>query len=193
MNSKQLKASSLLSRLALVALLLTVAFSCISVQAEGKIYKVLPHLLDLNGKHRNAPSLFERDAYQEFLRKNPDQVSGLGFDIHWKCPDSHKRDLLLTLEIRGSNNYQSAPFQKIIAVKGKKYFKTWSRIMLDREDLESIGKIVAWKATLVEADKGVLTEHLSFLWKTPPPRATRPEGESIIPPRDPGARRTFPR
>src|SRR6266567_3807500 len=53
--------------------------------ASGRIIKVLPHLLDRGGRHTLSPSLYERDAYQAFLRKNPGQCSGLRFDIQWKA------------------------------------------------------------------------------------------------------------
>src|SRR5437899_2397501 len=32
--------------------------------ATGRIIKVLPHLLDLQGHHALSPSLYDRDAYQ---------------------------------------------------------------------------------------------------------------------------------
>lgn len=163
-----------------------------SALAEGKIYKVLPHLLDLKGKHTSSPSLFERDAYQEFLKENPSLISGIGFDIHWKCPSGHERDLNIVMEIRGSKNYQASPTRKIIKAKAKKYFKTWSRITLSNKEMESIGKIVAWKVSLMEGNE-TLTEHFSFLWKTPTQnpgnRGTQPRQSEI----GPGFRRGFPR
>ncbi len=51
--------------------------------ASGKVLKVLPHFLDLQGRHALSPSLFERDAYQAHLRKNPAEVSALRFDVEW--------------------------------------------------------------------------------------------------------------
>lgn len=160
--------------------------------AEGEIYKVLPHLLDQKGRHTVSPSLFERDAYQEFLRENPALVSGIGYDIHWKCPSGHKRDLQIILEIRGSNNYQASPTKKIIKAKAKKYFKTWSRIKLSKKEMKTIGKIVAWKVSLVEGDK-TLTEHFSFLWKNPPKKTPGGTSESRQPEIGPRNRRGFPR
>lgn len=157
--------------------------------AEGDVYKVLPHLLDLNGRHRDAPSLFARDAYQEFLRSHPDQVSGLSFDVLWKCPKGHKRILNLKIEIRGSNNYQTIPFSKVVPVQAKKTFKTWTSIILSKEELESIGKIVAWRVSLVE--EGVeLASQYSFLWRKPPDESPAQPGRRTNP--VPGGR-GFPR
>ena len=51
--------------------------------AASRISKVLPHLLDKQGLHTLSPSLLERDAYQAQLRSNPDQCSGIRFDVKW--------------------------------------------------------------------------------------------------------------
>ena len=52
--------------------------------AIGKVNKVLPHFLDLDGRHSRSPSLFDRDAYQAKLRQQPELCSGVRFDIHWR-------------------------------------------------------------------------------------------------------------
>src|SRR5205814_9854679 len=70
--------------------------------ATGRIIKVLPHLLDLAGRHSLSPSLYERDAYQAFLRKNPEKCSGLRFDVQWKAKAADSKRLKLRLEVRGS-------------------------------------------------------------------------------------------
>ena len=66
--------------------------------ATGRIIKVLPHLLDRDGRHTLSPSLYERDAYQAFLRKNPEQCSGLRFDVHWKAKRVAGTRLLLRVD-----------------------------------------------------------------------------------------------
>ena len=50
-----------------------------SEAASAKIIKVLPHLLDRDGRHTLSPSLYERDAYQAILRAHPIQRSALRF------------------------------------------------------------------------------------------------------------------
>src|SRR5256885_6498812 len=74
--------------------------------ATARIIKVLPHLLDRKGRHTLSPSLYERDAYQGFLRKNPDQCSGLRFDVQWKAKRVDWSQLKLRVEIRGSKDAQ---------------------------------------------------------------------------------------
>lgn len=163
-----LKISKRGSGLTIAVMVLVVSLCGASgVRAEGTVHKVLVHYLDLDGHHRKSPSLFERDVYQEFLRTHPEQVSAIAFDVLWKVPQSHKRDLSVRLEIRGSENYQTAPMSMVVPVNGRKYFKTWSRVTLNREEIDSIGKIVAWKVT-VEEDGKALSSHHSFLWQRPP-------------------------
>ena len=64
--------------------------------ASAKISKVLPHLLDREGRHVVSPSLYERDAYQAYLRQHPEEVGGLRFDVSWKV----SRELAEGLRLR---------------------------------------------------------------------------------------------
>ena len=72
-----------MTRLPLLFLLFLVFARLVSA-ADGKVIKVLPHLLDQAGRHSLSPSLFERDAYQAELRKHPEKVSGLRYDVRWR-------------------------------------------------------------------------------------------------------------
>ncbi|PYI85852.1 MAG: hypothetical protein DME26_10040, partial [Verrucomicrobia bacterium] len=64
-----------------------------------KILKVLPRYLDHKGRHTVSPSLYERDAYQAWLRKNPDARSGLRFDVQWKARGL--KEVKLRVELQG--------------------------------------------------------------------------------------------
>ena len=55
-----------------------------SFGATGRVIKVLPHFLDLQGRAALSPSLYDRDAYQAVLRDHPEKRSGLRFDMQWK-------------------------------------------------------------------------------------------------------------
>ncbi|HOB32458.1 MAG TPA: hypothetical protein PKH32_06235, partial [Verrucomicrobiota bacterium] len=70
--------------------------------ATGRVIKVLPHFLDLQGRHALSPSLFDRDAYQAFLRDHPEQRSGIRFDVQWKVQGPKSAPLKLRIELRGS-------------------------------------------------------------------------------------------
>ena len=74
--------------------------------ASGRIFKVLPHLIDREGKHALSPSLYERDAYQARLRANPQLRKGLRFDVYWKAKDAQA--LRLRVEMRGAKEKEPA-------------------------------------------------------------------------------------
>src|SRR5437867_3558658 len=69
--------------------------------ATGRVVKVLPHFLDLRGRHSLSPSLYDRDAYQAQLRQHPEQRSALRFDVHWRASGAHG-PLKLRAELRGT-------------------------------------------------------------------------------------------
>ena len=73
--------------------------ACGAAYAGGdRIVKVLPHYLDVHGKHAVSPSLFERDAYQAMLKANPDKRGGMQFDVRWKSGVASRRERVLRLE-----------------------------------------------------------------------------------------------
>ncbi len=126
-----------------------------------RILKVLPHLLDEQGRHSPAPSLYERDAHQANLRRNPDLVFGLRFDIQYRATGYYFGPLQLRLEVRGSKDPKIARFEQ--TVRPRKLFSRWTRITLDRDAQLRLGDVVAWQATLWDGDR-LVAEHRSFLW-----------------------------
>src|SRR5215217_7440794 len=89
--------------------IITLAFSNSTVAATAKIIKTLPHYLDEKGRHTLHPSLFERDAYQQELKRHPERCSGMRFDVQWKAHELKAQPVRIRLEVRGS---QTAPRQK---------------------------------------------------------------------------------
>ena len=145
-----------------IFLLATLVISCASARAtEGKILKVLPHYLDLHGRHALSPSLYDRDAYQAFLRRNPQERSTLRFDIQWKSSKERATDLKLRLELRGSKSV--APLVLEQSVKRKGPFSQWSSLKLEEADYHKTGDLIAWKVSLWDGDR-FLADQRSFLW-----------------------------
>ena len=73
------------------------ASSAVAVTSGGKavppaktgiVVKVLPLFLDLKGHDALSPSLFDRDAYQAFLRQNTNDISAIRFDVLWKASNA---------------------------------------------------------------------------------------------------------
>jgi len=138
---------------------------------EARIIKVLPSLLDAEGRASIHPSLYERDAYQAFLRKESAQVAGLRFDILWKARpapgNGPARPLVLKLELRGSSRGVAARGGNTLVVErpiaGSQVGRRWSQVVLGPDEFRRVGEVSAWRATLLE-DQRVVASTQSFLW-----------------------------
>jgi hypothetical protein len=143
------------------AVLLILGLAAITAQANPKISKVLPHWLDKQGRHTLSPSLFERDAYQAQLRTNPDQRSGIRFDVKWaKGSQRASANLNLQVELQTSATTEPVIIQQPLKTTRR---GGWAALKLDGERYKAIGKIIAWRARLLDGDK-TLAERRSFLW-----------------------------
>ena len=145
----------------LLQLVLAAGFAFNAGAATARIVKVLPHLLDNEGRHTLSPSLYGRDAYQAFLRKNPDKCSGLRFDVQWKVKAADWSRLRLRLEIRGSKESQPLVLDRL--ARRNHWYNRWTSLTLDEESYRKVGDVISWRATLWEGDK-LLAEQKSFLW-----------------------------
>lgn len=143
----------------LLLLLTTVTASA----ASGRVVKVLPHFLDLEGRHSVSPSLYDRDAYQAELRKHPEKRSGLRFDILWRARGAAKTKAKLRVELRStaSGNLPSeTTIESEVNVTGTSH---WAAVKLDGEAYKKFGEVTAWRVTLWSGDQ-LLGEQKSFLW-----------------------------
>jgi len=129
--------------------------------ASDKIIKVLPHLLDRDGRHSLSPSLYDRDAYQAFLRKHPDLCSGLRFDVQWKAKRAAGTPLLLRVEIRGEKD--AKPLVLELAAQRDRSTSRWNSLRVEGDSYRKVGAVIAWRATLWEGDR-LVAEQNSFLW-----------------------------
>ena len=137
------------------------AFAAIANAQSEKIIKVLPHFLDRQGRHALSPSLYDRDAYQAVLRKNPDKRSGLRFDIQWKANFAAPNPLKLRIELRGTHPGEMQSLEQTVHNKGP--FSRWSALIVQNEAYEELGDVVAWRATLWDGER-MIAEQKSFLW-----------------------------
>jgi hypothetical protein len=133
-----------------------------SFAGEPRIVKVLPHLLDLKGRNALNPSLFERDAYQAYLRLHPDEIGGFRFDVQVKAKNESV-PLLLKVELRTANT----PLGKVRvfeqSVHPSHWFSTWVKVPIDKKTNDEMGNILAWRATLWRNSEKI-AEQDSFLW-----------------------------
>lgn len=133
-----------------------------TVQA-GRILKVLPHLLDAEGRVARAPSLFQRDAYQSHLRQHPEKVSTQRFDVHCKVHRRANSELQLRLTLRTANRPESEPVILEAPVKSGLWGRAWQSLTLDPEVYRTAGKVVAWRMEMLE-NGTVISSQSSFLW-----------------------------
>jgi hypothetical protein len=128
---------------------------------RSKIIKVLPHYLDKDGVHTLSPSLYERDAYQYRLRRNPEMQEGVVFHVRWQAAPAE--DLRLELELQGNreNQFTSKRVQSdAIRHPGG---REWIELALSGDELRELGRLIAWRATIWNGTS-LLAEQRSFLW-----------------------------
>ena len=143
------------------ALLLLGVISTTDAARPGKISKVLPHWLDLQGRHTLSPSLLERDAYQAKLRADRSLCSGIRFDVKWATNTGGTVKLQLELRVTGV----AKPIVLERAIKPNRR-GGWDVVTLDGGAFKAIGKIIAWRVRLLDSEIE-MAERRSFLWTEP--------------------------
>jgi hypothetical protein len=132
---------------------------------QGHVSKVLPHLLDLQGRHTVSPSLFDRDAYQAYLKQHPEAVSGIRYDVRWRAQRvPENQPILVRLELQGMFEGKF-PRQRTLeqTFTGRAAWGEWTGLALTGPEYADFGKITAWRVTLWCGEE-LLDEYKSFLW-----------------------------
>ena len=129
----------------------------------GRVIKVLPLFLDLKGHDAKSPSLYDRDAYQAFLRQHTNEISAIRFDVLWKASHAGGAKLKLRAELRGIGEHDM-PRQTVLETQvTPAFFRSWTSLTLGGDDLKNFGSLIAWRVTLWNGDQ-LLGEQKSFLW-----------------------------
>ncbi len=134
-----------------------------AVAADGKVIKVLPQFLDAKAHASVSPSLYERDAYQAWLRKHPLDRAGLQLAVQWKASAVDWSKVKLRAELRGVTGNSVTNVTLEMPVKKTGLFSTWTYLKLEGDDFQKLGELAAWRVTLWEGGK-LLAELQSFLW-----------------------------
>ena len=136
-----------------------------AAEAEGRVLKVLPQFLDQKGQSSLTPSLYDRDAYQAFLRRNPAKRSALRFAIQWKAKLPETVPLQLRAEIIGAAKTDT-PKRTSIETEVHQHgrFSHWANLTLSKQQYKDFGDVTAWRVTLWDGNK-LLAEQKSFLWQ----------------------------
>jgi hypothetical protein len=131
--------------------------------ATGRVVKVLPFFLDLKGQVALSPSLYDRDAYQAYLRRHTNQRSAIRFDVLWKTSETGGAKLKLLVELRGVGPDGMPRQSTLEQIVTPHFFRHWDSLTLGGGDYKNFGELVAWRVTLW-ADNQRLGEQKSFLW-----------------------------
>ena len=151
-------------RLLVIMLLLgSLSATFASDAASGRVVKVLPLLLDLKGRDAISPSLYDRDAYQVYLRQHTNEISAIRLDVLWKVSNAKGAKLKLRVELRGIGA-GGLPRQTMLEQSVTPgFFRRWTSLTLGGVDYKNSGELVAWRTTLWSDDQ-LLGEQKSFLW-----------------------------
>jgi len=149
--------------LIILASLSVVAAASAADAVTGRIVKVLPFFLDQQGRNAVSPSLFDRDAYQAYLRDHPAEVTAVRFDVLWKATKAPEEKIKISVELRGvgTNGVPTVKTLQTNATPGT--FRKWTSVPLAGDDYRNFGTVTAWRVTLWNGDE-LLSEQKSFLW-----------------------------
>ena len=129
----------------------------------GRVVKVLPLFLNLKGHDAISPSLFDRDAYQAYLRQHTNEISAIRFDVLWNASNLKGAKLKLRAELRGVDGH-AMPRQTVLETAvTPAFFRSWTSLKLEGDELKNFGSLVAWRVTLWNGGQ-LLGEQKSFLW-----------------------------
>ena len=137
-----------------------VATSAMAAES-GRIIKVLPQFLDLTGQNARSPSLYDRDAYQAYLRQHTNEISGMRFAVQWKAHAS--TPLKLRVELRGIVAGKRPREAVLETDVHPAWFSHWASVPFTGDDYKGFGEVTAWRVTLWDGDR-LLNEQKSFLW-----------------------------
>lgn len=131
----------------------------------GRVVKVLPLFLDTNNEVAPSPSLFDRDAYQAYLRRHPQDISGIRFDVDWRAHNARSAKLTLRLELRGIGAAGLPTQMELLRLVTPRFFHHWTSLTLNGPAYKQFGALAAWRATLWDGRR-LLGEQESFLWSS---------------------------
>lgn len=153
----------LLMTLLLLGSLSAFASDAAPAAPSGNVVKVLPFLLDLKGHDATSPSLFDRDAYQVYLREHTNEVSAVRYDVLWSASNTATNELKLRLELRGYGTNSLPRATTLEQTVTPHYFRHWTSLTMGGADYKNFGDATAWRATLWSGDQ-MIGEQKSFLW-----------------------------
>jgi hypothetical protein len=130
---------------------------------DCKVLKVLSFLVDQKGRIAVSPSLFDRDAYQAYLRQHLGEVSTVRVDVLWKAVKAPDEKLRISVDLRGLTTNGVPKIYTLETNVAPGRFGRWTSLELGSETYRDCGSVLAWRARLWNKDE-MLSEQKSFLW-----------------------------
>jgi hypothetical protein len=130
---------------------------------NGRVLKVLPFLVDTQGRIAESPSLYDRDAYQAYLRLHTNEISGMRFDVLWKADRLPGDPFKIDVELRGIGTNNAPRLQTLETNVAPGKFRQWTAVPFNPADYHDFGTVTAWRVTLWDGGK-LLGQQQSFLW-----------------------------
>jgi len=149
--------------LTMLFLLLAVVPALADGPEKGRIVKMLPLFLDQRGHDARSPSLYDRDAYQAYLRLHTNNISAIRFDFLWQVENPAAAQYRLRVELQGIGAGGKPTRSMLEIAAPPPIFRRWNSAVLGGGDYRNFGELVAWRATLWRGDQ-LLSEEKSFLW-----------------------------
>jgi len=130
---------------------------------KGRLVKMLPLFLDLKGHDAKSPSLYDRDAYQAYLRQHTNEISAIRFDFLWQVENPSATNYTLRVELRGIAADGKPTRSTLERQAAPPLLRRWDSLTLGGADYRNLGELAAWRATLWRGGQ-LLSEQKSFLW-----------------------------
>src|SRR5579872_1390508 len=104
----------------------------------GRIVKVLPFLIDQQGRNAVSPSLFDRDAYQAYLRDHTNAVAAMRSDVPWKAAKAPADKIKIAVELRGIGANATPTIRTLETNVVPGTFRQWTAIPLAGDDYKNV-------------------------------------------------------
>jgi hypothetical protein len=129
----------------------------------GRVHKVISLLADSQGRVATSPSLFDRDAYQAYLREHPAEVAAQRYEVLWHAENLSGNKYILRLELRGVTSDGRPKLKTLETPVTPGLLRKWKRFELGGDEFKQFGNVVAWRVSLLNGSSR-LSEQKSFLW-----------------------------
>ncbi len=155
--------------IAFLGCLLIPAWAEIQPESESSsdyvIAKVNHEFIDKDGYTTlEIGDLVRKARYQGKIESDRD-IQGMRFVVHWKAPSSRRPQFTVQVQARGVDFETN---EETLVTVQQHYTQTpnfsgWTFLDIKGRDFKRLGKLMAWKATLLQNYKVVASRH-SFTW-----------------------------